>query len=224
MTKAAKIIIAITGILTAVLIFYKPTIDLNNFRGAGYNISEPFAYEDGKCIGKIDMPWNALLDRSIYTVKNDKNYNFLVVPDLHDYYIKEGVEIPTSGTVTAVFGDIGGVVTYKQSDIDMFIRIASVSGNEYTFTTDNFGRCGRSFDFAYNNCPVAVDGKGYVVFADNKWLFLSRENYFGKGNKPNYIHSGTFTGFEIKDKDMIEFIEKNPIYICPASYESSESQ
>lgn len=172
-------------------------IEIEHFENA-YK-SEYFLFDEIQYAGKAGG-WGV----SLFTLKNDPKHNFIVkIGDNTDCYVKNGVTIPVSGRVTAVFHE--NQATYQQSDIDMFIEIASANTNEYTFATDNLDGYGRRFYFAYNDCPVAKDWKGFLAFVDNKWLFVSRENYIANGDES--AGSNVFTGFEIKDKKVIEFIE-----------------
>jgi hypothetical protein len=184
--------------------------------GAGtYNGSKytfhGFQFEKDKYLGENVNGFN------LYSVKNDSLCNFLVViGDNTDCYVKDGCEVPKSGEVTAVFSNYK--VTYNHEAIEKFKQISTYSGKEYTFKTDNLANCGREFWFAYNNCPVA-DGYnyiGYVVYTDNKWMFLNIKNYFSGRNAS--ISGGTFSATIITDKNLTDFLEKGIIDIRPASY------
>jgi hypothetical protein len=184
--------------------------------GAGtYNGSKytfhGFQFEKDKYLG------DNVNGSNLYSVKNDSLCNFLVViGDNTDCYVKDGYEIPKSGVVTAVFSDYN--VTYNQETIEKFKQISTYSGEEHTFTTDNLANCGRRFWFAYNNCPVAdgFDCIGYVVYTDNKWMFLNNKNYFSGRNAS--ISGGTFSATIIADKNLTDFLAKGIIDIRPASY------
>jgi hypothetical protein len=178
------------------------------YKGNNYTVNE-FKFEKGKKLGKNSNGYN------VYSVNNDNEYNFLVViGDNTDCYVKDSFKIPTAGTVTAVFGD--HKATYDKSNINCFEQIVSLTGAEYTFSTDNLVSCGRAFWFSYNDCPVAAGNWiGYMIYTDNKWMFLSNENYLsGRDDRSG----GTFIATVITDKKLTSFLATGIIDIRPASY------
>ncbi|MDR0813945.1 MAG: hypothetical protein LBO63_08150 [Oscillospiraceae bacterium] len=194
------------------------------YKGVQYDIVH-FEFKEGKFIGTAkwnEKGYDSLESRmwcALYTVKDDKERNFLYYydGDSGNTYVREGYVIPTSGEVTAVFND-GESMTQDEYAILMFQKIAALTGEKSNFYTDNLAGARREFYFAYNNCPVAAHNPGSIVFANDNFYFVAPgESKFTRVQDM----VGWGKGIIITDEDIIAFLLGNPIFILPSSYEQS---
>lgn len=236
--KSRAFIIAIFVLLLAGLvakIFYDSRIvgyfnaNDSEFSYRNWHYTEQsFQFIEDKYLGVSDYDREKRFDfisvfrGSVYSVKGDSNYNYLYAYN-GDYgytYVKDGTVIPTSGTVTAVYCEGAHVyrngfgVTEEQEDINMFQRIASLSGESVSFKTSHLAAAQREFYFAYNNCPVAAHQAGSIVYADGKFFFVKA----GDSRNKQIPEEGEGKGIIITDSEILNFIKGNPILILPASY------
>ena len=141
-----------------------------------------------------------LLGGGVYAVIGDKNHDFLLVDigwvgGSSGPYVREGVEIPTSGTVTEVYDDFGRS-SGNPAVIAMFEKIAGLTGEMTEFETSFHNNCIVLY-FAYDDCPVAVHNPGFVVK-------IGEQLFFVKEGDANF-NDGTGKGIVITDPEIIRF-------------------
>lgn len=184
-----------------------------------------FHFTRGRRLGGIEWDEHSdkitfqIRDGGIYAIRGDADHDFLWVNTGfrgdRGSYVRDGVEIPVSGTVTEVYNNYNQS-TKKPADIAMFERIASLTGEMTEFTTDNLAGNQRKFYFAYDNCPVAAHTPGSIVYADGNLLFV-------KEGDSSYDQedwwSGSGKGIVITEPNMLEFIKANSWALLPGSYE-----
>jgi hypothetical protein len=214
MKKVIIILGAVALVLTLCIISVcnRKVIDFYTGTGAPDNMtyksaSYVFDWSATKYWGKSTRGVN------VYAIKGDMENNFLIEwGDNTDCYMKEGYEIPTSGTVTAVFA-YGKKLTEKQNEIDAFIEIAKNEGEKYTVSTKNVQHDAKDFFFAYEGCPVAIF-EGYIAYIDGKWFFITRLDYSNFTASLDFLNPenrSTYKGAAslIADETIIKILEKN---------------
>ena len=243
MKRRKKILIAIGITLVALpallfAVFFVLTIDIKvgSFAGrasdydrflydGSYYREQHFVYKErGKRLGGVEerrgrkVEFFQISPGSVYAINDDDNHDFLHViyfRGLKRRYVREGIEIPTSGTVTEVYNDSYSSTT-DAADIKMFQRIANLTGELTAFTTDNLAASQREFYFAYDNCLVAAHTPGSIVYAEGNFFFV-KEGDADFTNFPDMVGAGK--GIIITDPAMLDFIKADPILVLPASYD-----
>jgi len=221
-------------VLVSVMIALSFDVNVGRFEGEldfGYNGNhysrQTFQYKErGKRLGGIEnyknqkVEFKPLAMDGVYAIKGDANHDFLFVTmGIRGYtacYIRDGVEVPTSGTVTEVYNDFHSSTT-DPSDIAMFERIANLTGEITEFKTDNLAASQRDFYFAYDNWPVAAHTPGSIVYAEDAFFFVKQGDVSSFGDYPDMTYVGK--GIVITEPELIDFIKRDPVFILPASYD-----
>lgn len=153
-------------------------------------------------------------DFNVYGYKNNDYLLTLVGADNTNSYKSDKITIPTSGDVTKVFLDPSirngeNKVIKTLDEIEMFKKLISYEGEENNYDLNNLSTEGTEIYFAYNNCPVTNYNNlvGYIAYIDNSWILVSSENY-RKLNKEEYSNKITLPGKEIKDNELIQWLNK----------------
>jgi len=149
------------------------------------------------------------LGGDVYTVNGDPNREYLYIYN-GDYgygYVRDGVIIPQSGIVTAVFIK-HHEKSEDQSYIEMFKKITSLNGDFVEIKTNNFAYS-ESIYFAYNSCPVAIHELGRVIYDNENYYYVKKENF----NNANNIFEGKAA--LIKEQNIINFINEFPLSLTP---------
>jgi len=228
--------LGITAVLIAAIAALLFDVNVGRFVGAESDFSyngnhyarQTFQYKErGKRLGGIEGRDHKRIDfglsgagDGVYTIKGDDNHDFLYVTmgfrGLKGTYVRDGVVIPTSGTLTAVFNDSRNSTT-DPADIAMFERIANLTGDVAEFRTDNLAHNQRAFYFAYDHWPVAAHMPGSIAYAENAFFFVKQGDVTSFGDYPDTTY--VCKGIVITEPDLLDFITRNSIFILPASYD-----
>lgn len=146
--------------------------------------------------------------------KNDPDYIIIDGSDNTTAYVKEGVTVPTSGTVTKILIDpyVRGnnkLVLAKKEDLDLIAQLTGISGEVQDFTVGNFYTDGNEFYYVYNGSGVSVRENygGYIAFANGKWIYSAPGNKIER--KENNM--AVVAAVVIEDSDLIDKICKTDL-------------
>lgn len=141
-----------------------------NWNGRSYSMIQG-RYTEGKTIAKSeDGDWR------INEVKEDPTHTFLVARSfLANYlYVADDYEIPTSGEITTVCWN--GVYIDDKDFLKAMNEIDAIKTATFDYETDaNFtdDQDMKDLFFAYENCPVATEYKGYMGKINDKWTITT---------------------------------------------------
>ncbi len=148
-------------------------------------------YTEGRTIAK-----GKEFDWVINAAKEDPSHTFIVVRSFLDQYlmVADDYTIPTSGTLTAVSWN-GNYIT-DASFLEAMSKIATEKSTSFTYETEAIfslteDQHMRSLYFAYEDCPIATNFKGYMGKVNGEWVittFISQDTRNEDGSpKPHEI-------------------------------------
>lgn len=189
-----------------------PVIDLNGnenssvifYNGEEYR-NEAFlsAEDDRELIGYLDGKFGS----SVYSVGSGE-YIEIVGDDNSGFFIKNGIDIPVSGTVTKVLVDPSysgdkSLYLVSNDELTMIEELKNLSGETQTFEVDNYYTDGNTFYYVYDNSNVSCEDNygGYVAFTDGKWIYAAAENKSTRTGEGNAV---TIEAITIDDPKLIE--------------------
>ena len=150
-------------------------------------------YETGRRIAKEEPGRN---DFGIYELKGDPSHRFIVAKgkgfwtDVH-LYVDEDYQIPDSGKITKVCWNKNCIedARFLQAIND----IESIMTTSFEYEVTDLWLLGdiESIHFAYEDCPLATEYKGYMGKLDGKWVITTHipspsEQVDEIGNKKPY--------------------------------------
>ena len=126
-------------------------------------------YTEGKTIAKSANGWN------INEVKEDPSHTFVVARSFLDQYlyVADDYCIPESGKVTKIYWN-GTYVTDKDF-IHVMTEIDAAKTATFDYETEGIfmltdNQCMKDLYFAYEDCPVATEFKGYMGKINDNWI------------------------------------------------------
>ena len=127
-------------------------------------------YTEVKTIAKTsDGKWN------INSVKEDNSHTFVVVRSFLDQqlFVREDYVIPRDGEVTAIAWD--GIKITDYSFCQAVNEIYTNDGETFEYNTEGIFMLTetqrmRKVYFSYENCPVAVNSRGWMGKINNQWV------------------------------------------------------
>jgi len=215
------IAMAVITLLIAMLFMLSLDTNVGRFAGdeSGFEYDgnhysrQKFQYgERGKRLGGVEgykhqrIEFKPFAGDGVYAIAGDDDHNFLYVTmgfrALKACYVRDGIVIPSSGTVTEVYNDFHASTT-DATEIAMFQRVASLTGELTAFEAENLGASQREFYFAYDNWPVAVHTPGSIVYAEGNFFFVKS----GDSSYTSFLGSmaGTGEGIVISDPELLDF-------------------
>ena len=141
--------------------------------------------------------------------KNDPDYIIIDGSDNTTAYVKEGVTVPTSGTVTKILIDpyVRGnnkLVLAKKEELDLIAQLTGIIGEVQEFTVENFYTNGNEFYYVYNESNVSIHENygGYIAFVNGRWIYSAPKNKKERKENNTFIVAGVV----IEDSDLISRI------------------
>lgn len=129
-------------------------------------------YTEGRTIAKDKKGWD------INMVEEDPSHTFIVVRSFLDQYlmVSDDYLVPTSGKLTTV--SWYGTYISDPLFIDAISKIEQDKTTSFTYQTDGIfalteNQHMRSLYFAYENCPVATNYKGYMGKVNGEWVITT---------------------------------------------------
>ena len=191
-------------ILTAVVVFklweagafifdHSAEVSLNHVTWNGKTYSAiSGAYTEGRTIAKGKNDW------VINMVKEDPSHTFIAARSFLDnaLLVSDDYTIPTSGKITTVSWN--GTYITDVSFLDAVTTIDASKNTTFTYETDDGiyqytdHQQMRILYFAYENCPVATNYKGYMGKIDGEWVIttdISRYTGSNDGSPKPYLVS-----------------------------------
>lgn len=134
-------------------------------------------YNEGKTIAKTYDGWQ------INEVKEDESHTFLVLRSFNDQYlcVRKDYEIPTSGTLNAVFID-----REKVEDAELCKAVSAIIGNfrsDFTYETESMvsgSEVGKmhNISFCFEDCPVGIDpDDSHIGMLAGEWVLAQIAPY-----------------------------------------------
>jgi hypothetical protein len=149
-------------------------------------------YAEGKTIAKAkDGNWE------INAVEQDPTHTFIVARSFLDQYlmVSNDYVVPTSGKLTAVSWN----KTYITDPLflEAVAKIEAGKTNSFTYETEGIFQLTdnqhmRAIYFAYENCPVATNYKGYMGKVNGEWVItteISQDTHNEDGSPKPYSFS-----------------------------------
>ncbi|MGN0172609.1 MAG: hypothetical protein ACI39E_07480 [Acutalibacteraceae bacterium] len=148
-------------------------------------------YTEGQIIAKSeDGAWN------IKEVKEDPTHTFLVARSFLDQYlyVSDEYAVPASGEITAVCW--GGKYIQDTAFLQRIAKIESEKTASFTYQTEGIFMLTehqhmKRLYYAYEDCPVATEYKGYMGKVEGKWVittYISSDQKNKDGSpKPYYV-------------------------------------
>jgi hypothetical protein len=143
-----------------------------NWNGKEYSITSG-EYTEGRTItkGKSGV-W------TINMVKEDPSHTFIVARSFLDQYlmVSDDYTIPTSGKITTISWN--GTYITDEAVLDAIANIEAEKVTTFTYETDGIYQLTdnqhmRRLYFAYENCPVATEFKGYMGKVNGAWVITT---------------------------------------------------
>lgn len=129
-------------------------------------------YSEGRTIAKGNNDWK------INAVKEDPTHTFVVVRSFLDQYlvVSDDYTVPQSGELTTVCWN--GKYISDEEFLDAVAKIEAEKSTSFTYETEAIFQLTdnqhlRELYFAYENCPVATNFKGYMGKVNGKWVMTS---------------------------------------------------
>lgn len=146
-------------------------------------------YTEGRTIAKSkEGNW------TINSVEEDPSHTFIVARSFLDQYlfVADDYTVPASGKLTAVSWN--GVYITDTSFLDAVSKIEAEKSTSFTYETDAIFQLTenqhmRELSFAYENCPVATNYKGYMGKVNGEWVittYISRDTRNDDGSPKPY--------------------------------------
>lgn len=162
--------------------------DYVRWNGKEYSITSG-EYTEGRTIAKSkNGNW------VINMVKEDPTHTFIVARSFLDQYlfVSKDYVVPTSGELTAVSWN--GTYISDTMFLDAVSIIEAEKTTSFTYHTDGIFQITenqhmRELYFAYENCPVATNYKGYMGQINGAWVittYISQDTYNDDGYPKSY--------------------------------------
>lgn len=126
-------------------------------------------HSEGRVIAKTESGWR------IHEVREDPDHHFIVARLGTDnfLYVADDYAIPTDGRLTAVAWD-GNYIT-DAAFLQALTQIDAEKTASFTYQTDAIfakreDQDMRTLYFAYENCPVATNARGYLGKVQGQWV------------------------------------------------------
>ena len=202
MKKIAKIALGFLLLIVAVVvivklwesgafIFHRSAVVTSNYvkwNGKEYSNTSG-EYTEGKTIAKGNSG-----DWVINMVKEDPSHTFIVARSFLDNYlfVSNDYTIPTTGKLTAVSWN--GTYITDQAFLNAVTKIEAEKNTDFTYETNGIYQLTdsqhmRSLYFAYENCPVTTNFKGYMGKVNDKWVittYISQDTRNDDGSPKSY--------------------------------------
>ena len=146
-------------------------------------------YTEGKTIAK-----GKEADWKINSVKEDPSHTFIVARSFLDQYllVSSDYVIPTEGRVTIIAWN-GKYIT-DEMFINTMTNIEKEKTTTFTYETDGIFQLTdfqqmRELYFAYEDCPVATEFKGYMGKVNGEWvitIYISNDTVNPDGSPKKY--------------------------------------
>lgn len=132
----------------------------------------------------------------IREIKEDPSHNFVVACSFldHRFFVADDYNIPTSGEITTVSWGFRKYITDREflnaiSEIDSQKITTFDYETEAIFVITDNQRM-KEIYFAYENCPVPTNNKGYMGKIDDKWVittYISPEQKNVDGSRKKHL-------------------------------------
>lgn len=130
-------------------------------------------YTEGRTIAKDkNGKW------AINMVKGDPSHTFIVIRSFLDQYlmVSDDYAVPTTGKLTTVSWN--GTYITDSSFLNAIAKIEAERTSSFTYETDGIFQLTenqhmRSLYFAYENCPVTTNFKGYMGKVNGVWVITT---------------------------------------------------
>lgn len=198
MKKNLKIILSCLLIFISVVVAFKlwgagafSSADVNSshvtWNGKEYS---PVSgeYTESATIAKGENGW------VINSVKEDPTYTFIVARSFLDQYlmVSDDYAVPTTGELTIVSWN--GVYISETLFLDSVSKIEAEKTTSFSYQTDGIfqlteNQYMRELYFAYENCPIATNYKGYMGKVNGEWVittYISQETRNEDGSPKPY--------------------------------------
>ena len=130
-------------------------------------------YTEGRTIAKVESS-----DWVINSVKEDPTHTFIVVRSFLDQYlmVSDDYTVPTAGELTTVSWN--GVYISDPLFLESLSKIEAEKTTSFSYQTDGIfqlteNQYMRKLYFAYENCPIATNYKGYMGKVNGEWVITT---------------------------------------------------
>lgn len=145
-------------------------------------------YTEGRTIAKGKEG-----DWVINSVEEDPTHTFIVARSFLDQYlmVSDDYAVPSTGELTSAAWN--GTYITETSFLNALSKIEAEKTTSFTYQTDGIFQLTenqhmRSLYFAYENCPVATNYKGYLGKVNGEWVittYISQDiSHADSSNKP----------------------------------------
>ncbi len=145
-------------------------------------------YTEGRTLARGKDGWK------IKMVEEDPSHTFIVARGFLDQalLVSDDYDVPASGTLTAVSWN--GVYITDSLFLDAVSKIDAEKMTSFTYQTDGIyiikeNQYMNELYFAYENCPVATNYKGYMGKVNGEWVittYISEDTRNYNGSPKSY--------------------------------------